>query len=109
MKRSLFCFLLLLALSIVSCSDPFDEDWDDQVENDDVVVTGVLPGTFSVSSTLKVQFSQGNLQYQASNNIWRFAENQWDYVGTRIPDEDGWTGGNVSDCDNSSISSTYSG
>ena len=26
-------------------------------------------------------FSRGNLQFQASTNTWRFAENQWDYVG----------------------------
>ena len=38
-------------------------------------------GPFSVSPTLKVYFSQGNLQYQASTNTWRFAENQYDAVG----------------------------
>jgi hypothetical protein len=27
-----------------------------------------------------VYFSQGNLQYQASTNTWRFAENQWDML-----------------------------
>ena len=36
---------------------------------------------FSVSSTKQVHFSQGNLQYQASTNTWRFAEMQWDFVG----------------------------
>lgn len=49
---------------------------------------------FSVSPTLQVQFSPGNLQYQASTNTWRFAEHQWDYVGegnTNIsPTYDGW-------------------
>ncbi len=29
----------------------------------------------------KVMFSKGNLQYQASSSTWRFADNQWDYVG----------------------------
>ena len=42
---------------------------------------GALVGMFSVSPTQKVYFSQGNLQYQASTNTWRFAENQWDYLG----------------------------
>lgn len=42
---------------------------------------GALSGDFSVSETEKVRFSKGNLQYQASTNTWRFAENQWDYVG----------------------------
>ncbi len=33
---------------------------------------------FSVSANEKVIFSNGNLQYQASSNTFRFAENQWD-------------------------------
>ena len=43
--------------------------------------SGALNGAFSVSGTKQVRFSKGNLQYKASTNIWRFAENQWDYVG----------------------------
>lgn len=54
---------------------------------------GVINGIFSVSPTKKVQFSKGNLQYQASTNIWRFAEHQWDIIGD----------------DNKNISSSYSG
>ena len=50
-------------------------------------------GKFSVSNTKKVAFSSGNLQYQASKDTWRFAENQWDYIGGA----------------NSNISSSYSG
>lgn len=41
----------------------------------------------------QVYFSQGNLQYNAATNVWRFAENQYDYVGE----------------DNALASSTYSG
>ena len=55
--------------------------------------SGALPGLFSVSATQQVHFSQGNLQYQASTNTWRFAEHQYDYVGSA----------------NSNINSTYSG
>lgn len=54
---------------------------------------GALNGIFSISSTQHVYFSQGNLQYQASTNTWRFAENQYDYIGDA----------------NANISSTYSG
>lgn len=54
---------------------------------------GVLPGLFSISSTKKVYFSQGNLQYQASTDTWRFAVNQYDYIGN----------------DNLYISSSYDG
>ena len=42
---------------------------------------GAILAEFSVSDSTKVYFSQGNLQYQASTNTWRFAEHQWDYVG----------------------------
>ncbi len=38
-------------------------------------------GYFSVSETLKVKFSLGNLQYHAASETWRFAEHQYDYVG----------------------------
>ena len=55
--------------------------------------TGAINGLFSVREDLQVYFSQGNLQYQASTNTWRFAENQWDYVGE----------------DNANISATYDG
>ena len=70
---------------------------------------GALPGLFSVSATQQVYFSQGNLQYQASTDTWRFAEHQYDYVGTQTSDGNGYYGGNVSGSDNRSISSTYSG
>ena len=67
---------------------------------------GAISGKFSVSSTKQVYFSQGNLQYQASTSIWRFAENQWDYVGDA-------TNGNVYfgevKSNNASISSSYTG
>lgn len=36
---------------------------------------------FSVSPTQQVCFSTGNLQYQPSTNIWRFAEHQYDFIG----------------------------
>ena len=50
-------------------------------------------GTFSVGANKTVTFSPGNLQYQASTGTWRFAENEWDYVGNN----------------NAKISSTYDG
>ena len=43
-----------------------------------------LRGLFSVkvtSDTVFVYFSQGNLQYQASTDTWRFAEQQYDVIG----------------------------
>lgn len=69
------------------------EQWNEQGPIDPPSGDGVLPGAFSVSATQQVHFSQGNLQYQASTNTWRFAEHQYDYV----------------DSANGNISSTYSG
>ena len=44
---------------------------------------GALPGRFTVSSKGdQIVFSQGNLQYQPSHDIWRFAENQRDTMGS---------------------------
>ena len=48
---------------------------------------------FSVSPTKKVYFSNGNLQYNVNDKCWRFATNQYDYIGSA----------------NSNISSSYSG
>lgn len=38
-------------------------------------------GAFSVSENKTVAFSQGNLQYIISEDKWRFADNQFDYIG----------------------------
>ncbi len=73
------------------------------------VPEGAIDGLFSVSPTQKVYFSQGNLQYQASTNTWRFAEHQWDFVGTQGPTIGGFPGGNVVGSDNRFISESYDG
>jgi len=61
--------------------------------NSGSAIEGELPGAFSVAEGRQVHFSRGNLQYQASTDTWRFAENQYDYVGEA----------------NANISSTYDG
>ena len=68
-----------------------------------------INGKFSVSEDYQVYFSQGNLQFQASTYTWRFAENQWDYVGTEIPDLNGFAGGTVPGSSNHLISNDYDG
>jgi hypothetical protein len=52
-------------------------------------------GTFSVSDSKQVTFSQGNLQYTQSTNTWSFARAQWEVIGT-----DNVIGGNVSSDEN---------
>jgi len=54
---------------------------------------GASTKTFTVAEGRTVRFSKGNLQYNVAQNTWRFAENQYDYVGN----------------DNSNISSSYNG
>ena len=52
-----------------------------------VKIPGLLAGKFTINDNAtnnQVQFSQGNLQYQASTQTWRFAENQYDYVGNAV-------------------------
>ena len=62
-------------------------------DNDDLSSDPVQPeypglgkGEFSVGYSQtgqykKVRFSQGNLQYLASKDMWSFASNQWDFIG----------------------------
>ena len=83
-KSMVVCFMAAVMVMSVGC---------DKESISPIIPDGALPGLFSVSATQQVYFSQGNLQYQASTNTWRFAEHQYDYVGS----------------DNRSISSTYSG
>ena len=94
----------LLCIGLLSCETDNKRDNESSNNQENVngkndgnspnyIKYGALPGFFSVSDTKQVKFSQGNLQYQASTNTWRFAENQYDYVGNG----------------NKNISSTYSG
>lgn len=41
----------------------------------------VLPGVFSIGENQHVKFAPGNLQYNAFEDVWRFAEHQWDCMG----------------------------
>ena len=58
------------------------------------VLMGAINGKFTINEEGdQIYFSQGNLQYRASTNTWKFAENQYDYIGDA----------------NSNISSSYDG
>lgn len=76
---------------------------------------GMMPGLFTVDNEGKqVHFSQGNLQYNDSLKLWRFATNQWDTIGTANKhigkaDYDGWIdlfGWNTGETPTKSIQST---
>lgn len=82
--------LALVASILVGCDLFFPYTLEDAPE---VQTTEVPEGAFSVSRSTYVYFSSGNLQYHAGMDKWRFAPNQYDYVGEG----------------NSNISSSYNG
>lgn len=82
MKRINFAYFVL-SLLFCSCETEI-KDPDTEQEEEQIVFqveNGILPGIFSVSDSTTIHFSQGNLQYQASTNTWRFAEHQIDIIG----------------------------
>ena len=76
---------------------------------------GTSPGLFSVSRDQRVRFSHGNLQYYPDDNIWRFAEHQWDFVGGACWGEGigdmnvGTVYANEDMCDNTKVNKYYTG
>lgn len=104
--KSIVLFIcILIAVIQVGCEKESAENTQTSGDEHSVsIVDGALPGVFSVSSTKKVKFSQGNLQYTTTgthsvvgggtaSGTWRFAEHQYDICGVA----------------NSNISSNYSG
>ena len=75
--------------------------------NPSVAPAGAINGKFTINANGdKIYFSQGNLQYQASTNTWRFGESQYDYVGNATL---GTVYENGIKCNNNLISQDYSG
>ncbi len=87
---SLALMFLVLSLTTFSCKKDSSSGTS---SNDSNVPEGAIDAPFSVSEHRQVYFSKGNLQYKASTNTWRFAENQYDFIGE----------------DNSNISANFSG
>ncbi len=100
------------AIPAITANDYFNEGFalTAMVEtNPGTTPTGAISGKFTINNSGdRVYFSQGNLQYQASTNTWRFAENQWDFVGTQNPPY-GEPVGTVPGSDNANISQDYDG
>ena len=74
--------MVVMTFCLVGCKDK-----NEPKPNEEPTVTnknsinGAMPGTFSVDMSKQIKFSQGNLQYHISTAIWRFAGNQYDYIG----------------------------
>ena len=87
--RKFFYFLLTaVTVMLAACGDynaPTNPNSDQ----------GALKGEFTINSYgKKVRFSQGNLQYNPAADKWKFAANQWEYIGDEnaniAKDYDGW-------------------
>ncbi len=95
MKKNILLLVSLLMLAVSGAAQVTEKCDDPVVVNGHATVTfkryvvTLLRGKFSVGDGLQVRFSQGNLQYRAESDTWRFAENQWDYLGN--------TGGNATE------------
>jgi len=111
--KAIAALMLMTAMAFaVGCKkneEPINEPTPVTPGGDDNEIEGMLSGVFSVSPSLQVHFSKGNLQYQASTTTWRFAEHQWDFVGSSTPDNHDHTGGTVAGSSNHLISETYDG
>ena len=81
MRRVLFFSLCtaFLAVSVTSCNK--DDDYFDAEILEGTDEQGAIVGKFSIAPNRQVQFSRGNLQYQASTDTWKFADHQYDVVG----------------------------
>ena len=69
------------AYAINSAGTSYGDEVSFMTQSSSTAPTGAINGLFSVNASQQVYFSQGNLQYRASNNTWRFAENQYDFIG----------------------------
>lgn len=78
MKKLLKLFMLIHVVVAIStaCNDEQEVS-----KSESIIEEGAIKKSFSISETDKVYFSQGNLQFQASTGLWRFAENQYDIIG----------------------------
>ena len=107
MRKISFLCMVAFAIMLVACSDTNEPDGTGNSNNyAPTKPAGQLEGKFTVADNRQVYFSQGNLQYNAKLNMWRFAINQWDFVGDA-------TKGTVSEgeekSDNSLIGNKYKG
>ena len=85
--------IISLSVALLMACVAFAQNITDSYRPGGFDYNGASIKTFSVSDTTAVQFSRGNLQYNAALDKWRFALRQYDYI-----------------CgDNANISETYDG
>ena len=86
MKRIIYAICIAIPVILCACSE-------NNTNKPDITETtgvespydsngAIKNGKFSVSPYTKVKFSRGNLEYLASTDTWRFAEQQYQYSGS---------------------------
>lgn len=88
-----YTYFLFILLCLLGCKYNEGVDViakDDKQENSPYDDYGTLYGDFSVSPTKKVRFSKGHLQYNATLNQWKFADNQYDLGNAGWQESFGW-------------------
>ena len=78
--------ILLSGLAVLSCTKTEGDSFSTPPVNKAAAVAftddGATNGLFAIGEGTYVRFSRGNLQYQASSRTWRFANNQYDFIGS---------------------------
>lgn len=77
MKKIVFALAALLCI-MSSCK----KDDDNSSTANGITDYGAIDALYSIGPNKQVRFSKGNLQYKASTQTWRFAEKQFDRIGT---------------------------
>ncbi|MBQ4390902.1 MAG: hypothetical protein II827_02680 [Paludibacteraceae bacterium] len=93
-KQKLF-LLAALVMAFAACNDNEPSNNNGGNGGGNVTITNqYVAKPFTVGAGKTVVFSQGNLQYNPAQNIWRFATLQYDTIGSAnqnvAPDYDGW-------------------
>lgn len=79
--KPLGVIFLIILIALTGCKKS-DSGTNSENPSTPTIPTGAINGLFTINENGgQVYFSQGNLQYQASTDTWRFAEHQWDYIG----------------------------
>ena len=81
MKTKWFILGMCLLLCVFSACKKENNENGNENGGTQQQTEGSLTGLFSVGNGKQVRFSQGNLQYQASTDTWRFAAQQYECIG----------------------------
>lgn len=81
MKTKWFTMGMCLLLCVFSACKKENNENGNENGGTQQQTEGSLTGLFSIGNGKTVRFSQGNLQYQASSDTWRFATQQYECIG----------------------------